>query len=72
MYLVCFEVLCLRELVSKVEGGCMSACFHMASRARTRAAELQNGSKLGPSEGVVSGTGGILPLSARIWPELDL
>ena len=21
----------MRELVSKVEGGCMSACFHMAS-----------------------------------------
>ena len=29
----------LCELASKVEGGCMSACFHMASRARTRAAE---------------------------------
>ena len=22
----------MRELVSKVEGGCMSVCFHMASR----------------------------------------
>ena len=29
----------MRGLVSKVEGGCMYACFHMASRARTRAAE---------------------------------
>ena len=29
----------LRELVSKAEGGCVSAWFHMASRARTRAAE---------------------------------
>ena len=27
----------MRELVSKVEGRCMSLCFHMASRARTRA-----------------------------------
>ena len=29
----------MRELVSKLEGACMSACFHMASKARTRAAE---------------------------------
>ena len=26
----------MREPVSKAEGGCMSACFHIASRARTR------------------------------------
>ena len=30
----------MRVLVSRVEGGCMSARFHMASRARTRAAEI--------------------------------
>ena len=29
----------MTELVSKAEAGCMSARFHMASRARTRAAE---------------------------------
>ena len=33
----------MRELVSKVEGGCMPACFHMASRATTRAAESYRG-----------------------------
>ena len=25
----------MRELVSKVEGGCMSTCFHMASTAES-------------------------------------
>ena len=29
----------MRELVSKLKGGCMIARFHLASRARTRAAE---------------------------------
>ena len=29
----------MRELVSKLAGGCMSARFHLASRARPRAAE---------------------------------
>ena len=29
----------MRELVSKLEGGCMSVCFHVASRSRTRAEE---------------------------------
>ena len=35
----------MRELLSKVEGGCISARFHMAS----------SGSGLGPSEGAISG-----------------
>ena len=35
----------MRELVSKPEGGCMSARFHLASRARTRAAERQISTK---------------------------
>ena len=50
----------MRELVSKVEGGCMSACFHMASRARTRAARVG-------FEGIWTGLEGV---SGWIWPEL--
>ena len=38
----------MHELVSKLEGGCVSARFHLASRARLSRRELQNG---GPSAG---------------------
>ena len=43
----------MREMVSKIEGGCMFARFDMASRVR----EPQKGSGLWPSEDVRSLTG---------------
>ena len=39
------------ELVSKADGGCTSACFHWLQRPE-RAQRAQNGSGLGPSEGI--------------------
>ena len=44
----------MRELVSKVEDGCMFAFFHLASRPRTRAAESYRMEVILGSEGAIS------------------
>ena len=43
----------MHELVSKVEGGCMSACFHMAPAAESyRMAVGLGQAKVGPALGL--------------------
>ena len=63
----------MRELVSKLEGGCMSARFHLAPRARTRAAESYRRAKRRPLLGNSTSFfwGGLLPVSSGFDRYLD-